>query len=101
MENMKTLEEERDTLKRQLTGLPLRAPDAMAGSPWQQLVVKYPRLARVLATFITPMEGQMLQLLASMSKPENITWIHCLGLAYVLMFLIYMWGPQLPRRQQR
>ena len=85
------------TLKRQLTGLPLRAPDATAGSPWQQLAVEHPRLFRVLATLISPMEGRMLQFAAG--NFTNGTWVQWLGLTYFLFYLAYLWSPKPLRRQ--
>ena len=81
-----------------------RAPDALAGSPWQLLAEQWPRTARVLASLITPMESQALQFAQLAAVGGSHTWIHWLAVAYVLTYFLYLWGlhpPHLGQRQQR
>lgn len=80
--------QEIDQLKAQQRQAPPRPPDVLAGSPFLALVEPHPQLARILASFITPMAGQVLQLLTV--GPSKATWVMWVALAYLTAYILFM-----------
>ena len=83
------LQQEVTQLRAQLARGPPRAPDVLVGSHLQQVVEPLPQVTRFLVTWITPMEGQVLQLLA-MGHPERMWWV---GVAYVALYACFLFFP--------